>query len=196
MKPVGYLIFKDHLMNGERGQYYDYTLAGNGLFIVARNPVIGVRIPVALAEVRGLDKLPTEILLLNGKIPSHLLHLVADMMLINLDREMYAGIVWKDGYHIYIPEQKGEPGSVTFAEGDNVVVDIHSHGTMPPRFSSIDDADEKGLRIYIVIGNLGGQVGALARVGVYGYHYYVPLFEIFHGEILGIEDYYALGANE
>ena len=34
------------------------------------------------------------------------------------------------------------------------VMDIHSHNTMPAKFSSIDDADEKATRLYAVVGRL------------------------------------------
>ncbi len=34
------------------------------------------------------------------------------------------------------------------------VMDIHSHNTMPAKFSSIDDDDEKPTRLYAVMGRL------------------------------------------
>ena len=34
------------------------------------------------------------------------------------------------------------------------VMDIHSHNTMPAKFSSIDDNDEKATRMYAVVGRL------------------------------------------
>lgn len=34
------------------------------------------------------------------------------------------------------------------------VMDIHSHNTMPAKFSEIDDADEKATRLYAVVGRL------------------------------------------
>ena len=34
------------------------------------------------------------------------------------------------------------------------VMDIHSHNTMPAKFSVIDDADEKATRLYAVMGRL------------------------------------------
>ncbi len=63
-------------------------------------------------------------------------------------------------YEIYEPEQKTSAGSVIFKrsmmkEQEKVLVmDIHSHGRFNAFFSRVDNHDEKGVRLYMVIGNL------------------------------------------
>ncbi|GAJ12486.1 unnamed protein product, partial [marine sediment metagenome] len=54
MKNVGYMT--NHLdgLSGEKGLYYNYILASNGLFIEAENPSIAARVLVAECEIRGL----------------------------------------------------------------------------------------------------------------------------------------------
>jgi len=51
---------------------------------------------------------------------------------------------------------------------------IHSHHGMRPEFSRADDADERGFRLYGVIGNLPEKPEIRMRVGVYGYFWEIP----------------------
>ncbi|MDR3278392.1 MAG: Mov34/MPN/PAD-1 family protein [Oscillospiraceae bacterium] len=63
-------------------------------------------------------------------------------------------------YHTHVPRQTVTRVEVKTALADIDgkrfvhVADIHSHNTMPARFSTDDDADEKAARLYIVIGRL------------------------------------------
>lgn len=78
--------------------------------------------------------------------------------------EAMAHIIWnpKTGYRVSIPTQKVTGGSVNYehdsynlADGDVVVVDIHSHNTMSAFYSGTDDNDDKHALIYTgVIGTL------------------------------------------
>jgi hypothetical protein len=52
--PVGYLLKRHDGLAGDRGLYYNYILAANGLFIEAENSLIAARVPVAECEIRGL----------------------------------------------------------------------------------------------------------------------------------------------
>lgn len=63
---------------------------------------------------------------------------------------------------------------VNYCRLPNTVVDIHSHGGMDARFSSVDDTDEKSLQLYMVVGHVDTLIPEEAiRVGVYGY--YAPI---------------------
>ena len=77
--------------------------------------------------------------------------------------EAAAQIFWNKKlkkYFVYYPKQAVSAAAVRFErdfvlEQNNVLVmDVHSHGDMSPFFSSIDDADEKGTRLFCVFGNL------------------------------------------
>ncbi|MBI4284525.1 MAG: Mov34/MPN/PAD-1 family protein, partial [Chloroflexi bacterium] len=62
----------------------------------------------------------------------------------------------------------------------NTVVDIHSHAGMSAFFSSTDNRDEQGLRLYMVVGRLDTLAPEREmRVGVYGYFSPVDLGDIF-----------------
>ena len=68
-KPVGYLTKYPDGVAGDRGLYYNYILAANGLFIEAESPFITARVPVAYCEIRGLGKLEPRVSLTYGSIP-------------------------------------------------------------------------------------------------------------------------------
>ena len=78
--------------------------------------------------------------------------------------EALANILWDKytgTYVTYIPQQIVTRGTVVSDLSDMPnskrylhYMDIHSHNTMPAKFSAIDDADEKATRVYAVIGRL------------------------------------------
>ena len=66
----------------------------------------------------------------------------------------------RNKYTVRVPKQKLTHVSVDsvmeeeYPEHMIHVMDIHSHNTMPAKFSSIDDDDEKPTRLYAVMGRL------------------------------------------
>ncbi len=184
MNPVGYLINRPGCLGGERGIGYSYILAGNGVWIETEGKFLAVRIMVAPGYIRGLAPLGEKVVLRYGKIPAHIFNLGLNSLYVNPDAERYAGITWKDGYHIYIPDQKGSGGRVEYQVGDDVVMDLHSHGHMPPFFSSQDNRDEQGLKLFVVVGKLeDARPSVKLRVGVYGYFEDLPLADVFDGAL-------------
>ena len=92
-------------------------------------------------------------------------------------------------YELYYPEQKVSACSVVFErntqlEADKVLVmDAHSHGSMKAFFSSIDDHDEKGTRLFLVIGNLNREKPEWKlRAGIAGFYKNLQLSDIFETE--------------
>ncbi len=92
-------------------------------------------------------------------------------------------------YEIYYPEQKVTFASVVFTrshdmERDKVLVmDIHSHGTMNAFFSSVDDNDEKGTRLFMVYGNLDKkEITYKLRAGIAGNYKMLKLNDVFEME--------------
>ncbi len=188
MKTVGYLINSREGLNGETGLYYNYILAGNGLFIAAESRLITARIPVAHGEVRGLAPVETKFVLTYGSIPQRFFDLSLNVFLADTTREHYVAIIGDAGYHIYAPIQDREQGNVTYEVGDSVILEMHSHGTMTAGFSSQDNRDEKGMKVYGVVGNLRSTPAVKLRLGVYGY--YLPLLwkDVFDGCLNGAVD--------
>ncbi len=94
----------------------------------------------------------------------------------------------KDSYILFEPEQCVTKGSVKFKRDLQMeqkyilVMDIHSHGMYSAFFSSVDNEDEKGIRLYMVFGNLDRHTpGYALRVGVAGIFGEVALEDIFEG---------------
>ena len=180
MKPVGHLINREAALEGERGLFYDYIFARDGVYIQARNNLIEATISVGYADIKGLAPLEEKIILLHGKIPWRLYDLAYSTFLTDRNRERYVAIVWVDGYHLRVPDQDREPGSVKYQTESNVVMDMHSHGTMTAWFSGTDDRDEQALRLYMVVGKLDTLIPEIElRIGVYGYFAPVETREVF-----------------
>jgi len=76
MYPTGYLINRKEGLFGTRGDYYDYVLAGNGLFVEAEGRLMAARVKVAPAEVRGLAPMDERLVLRYGNIPGVLFNLL------------------------------------------------------------------------------------------------------------------------
>lgn len=189
MKPVGYLVKHPDGLLGERGLYYNYILASNGIFIEAESPVIATRVPVAECEIRGLAPVETKIVLTYGSIPQRFWDLALDTFLADPDKEHYVAVTGAAGYHFYVPVQDKNGGSVTYEVGDRVVLDLHSHGHMGAFFSSKDNADEAGLKLYGVVGKLNATPVVKLRIGVYGYFKTLSWGDVFDGSLAGAVEY-------
>lgn len=170
MKPVGYILNTANGLEGETGLFYDYILAGNGLFIRARNNHIGAQICIAPVEVRGLAPLEERVDLLHGIIPRRLLDMALSLCEVAAPQEQYVAITWENNeFRIKAPSQERTGAKIKYSTLENVVLDIHSHGRMRAFFSGEDDKDDQGLGLHAVIGHVESEPEALLRVSVYGY---------------------------
>jgi len=186
---VGYLVNHPDGSVGERGLYYNYILASNGLFIEAESPLIAARVPVAECEVRGLAPIKPKVSLTYGSIPQRFFDLALDLFLADISSEHYAAVVGDAGYHFYIPVQVKSASEVVYEVGKSVVLDLHSHGKMQAGFSPTDNRDETGLKLYGVIGNLNATPVVKLRVGVYGYFQSLEWKGVFDGSLTGAVEY-------
>jgi len=187
MMPVGYLINRRDGLQGDRGEYYDYVLGGNGLFIEARSPLLSVRVPITTAEVRGLDTIEPKLQLAHGRIPNHLWQLALNLLLLNAHQETYLAVTWEGEYRLHVPHQEQGDMKVQYSTLQNTVFDLHSH-TTKAFFSGADDRDEQGLRVYGVVGRLTGRTEVLLRVGAYGYFSLLRWDQVFEGQLSGTVD--------
>jgi hypothetical protein len=76
------------------------------------------------------------------------------------------------GWFVTRPEQERSGARVGYLNRDpgGVVLDLHSHHTMPAFFSSTDDRDERGGRFYAVMGRLERpRPELILRLGAYGH---------------------------
>ena len=189
MKMVGYLVNYPDGISGEKGIYYNYVLAANGLFIEASTPALAARVSVAECDIRGLAPIKTKIALTYGSIPQYLFDLALDTFLAVPDREHYVAVMAAAGYHLYVPVQDEGDASVVYEVGDSVVLDIHSHGHMRAAFSPQDNTDETGLKLYAVVGRLNATPVVKLRVGVYGYFHSLAWRDVFDGSLVGAVEF-------
>ena len=62
-------------------------------------------------------------------------------------------------------------------------MEVHSHASMPAFFSIIDNQDEKGIRLYMVLGNLDKKAFSyVLRAGLAGVYGKLKLEDVFELE--------------
>ncbi|GAH75566.1 unnamed protein product [marine sediment metagenome] len=111
------------------------------------------------------------------------------MFLSDIETEHYVAITGDRGYHLYIPVQDKSAGSVVYEVGTSIVLEIHSHGQMAAGFSSTDNMDETGLKLYGVIGSLDAVPVVKLRIGAYGYFKDLRWRDVFDGSLVGAVEY-------
>lgn len=127
-----------------------------------------------------------------GKIPGSLFREILRFFQRDPHREAAAQIFYDDktgSYELHFPEQKAGVCTVVFdrdmrLESEKVLVmDAHSHGQMNAFFSSVDDHDEKGTRLFLVLGKMGGKMPAWKlRAGIAGHYRELALSDVFDME--------------
>jgi PRTRC genetic system protein A len=180
VRPVGYLLNKKEGLEGDPGLFFNYILAEDGLFIRTENPLVKTTLCISPVEIRGLSPLKESIELTHGKIPRHLYDLSVSILMAGSDREQYLAITWEDEYRLRVPPQERNGASVKYESLPSSIMDIHSHGHMDAFFSCTDDSDEKGLRLYMVVGRLDTLLPEVKlRLGAYGYFAPLSVEEVF-----------------
>ncbi len=170
MNPAGYLINTKHGQEGEPGLFFNYILARDGLYVQASGPLLRAAIRITEAEVRGLAPFEEYFELVKGKIPRYIYDLAISTLCADSLNERYLAIVWDGQYQLRLPVQDRGSAHVDYDRLPNTIVDIHSHPNMDARFSGIDDSDEKGLQLYMVVGHVETLLPEeVMRVGIYGY---------------------------
>lgn len=145
------------LLPAEDGRIYEMRKTEMGEFIAPKNKVVD------FAEVRAgfspaLPLIPREIM---GQIISFFRCLMNE----TAEYEALVYIYWdrqEQEFVIFVPKQATTKASVHTTMTGNTLpedryllyADVHSHNSMPAKFSPVDDKDEKATRLYVVIGNL------------------------------------------
>jgi hypothetical protein len=182
---VDYVVARDGPPR-RSGLAYDYVLAGDGLFVAAASHLLDVRVAVASCHIRGLPPLVPACTLMRGRLPIDIWNGILECMRAahELGCEVLLGVAYESGgYRIVIPRQVVGAVSVQYAPHDDLMLEIHSHRDGPAQFSSIDNSDERRLRLYGVVGHLDQVRPEVAlRVGAYGYFLPVPWTSVFDGD--------------
>jgi PRTRC genetic system protein A len=164
---------------------YAYIMAGNGIFLYAKRNDLEVLIPISRASIAGLP--PLEPFVNMPRVAATLMQHVLKASKENLPNEI---LFWfnfdhdRQVWNLDAPLQICRPASVLPVDkndplGIQALIDLHSHAVMDPFFSSTDNKDEQGFRIFAVIGKVNEEPLILVRVGVYGNYWNIPASMIF-----------------
>jgi PRTRC genetic system protein A len=164
---------------------YQYFMAGNGLMLRAANRYMDVAQRIGLAEVRGLPNL-YPFVHLRGKLPGRFLTRILLHAQQHLEREVVYQVVEVDDRFRLRVVAYGDRTSAVFEDSappDRILFEAHSHNTMEAFFSATDNAYEQHFRFYAVVGRLDqARPSVIFRLGVYGYHFPLPLSTLFQFE--------------
>ena len=181
--PVGYLVNHPAGLAGVQGIGYDYVLGSGGLYVQSESAHLTARVPVAPCEVRGLAPVAEKLQLTHGPIPARLFELGLGWFQDDPDTVRWDG----DGYRLVVPPQAGTATRLAYLPPAGMVAEFHSHGSSRAFFSATDDRDERGFRIYGVVGRLDTPLPELSlRVGVYGHFAPVDWLQVFDGPDPGV----------
>lgn len=164
---------------------YAYVMAGNGFFMYAKRNGLEVLIPLLRATIAGLP--PLEPFVHMPRVPAILMHDILHDSKEILPNEI---LFWfnfdsdRQDWNVVAPRQICRPASVYPVDksdplGIKALIDLHSHALMEPFFSTTDNKDEQGFRIFAVIGRVNQQPQITVRVGVYGNYWNIPASTIF-----------------
>lgn len=162
-------------------------MTGNGFFLRAANRFVSAIVQVARCQIRGLVPLERQIKFKIPRLPEHLLAAVVDdacrTQALNGQQQEVLYQVHHTGCtaHAIKPRQKASPFQVaSFSDGEpDILLDLHSHGSMPAFWSATDNADEVGFRIYAVIGRLNDAPEIRLRLGICVYLLSLPVTTLF-----------------
>ena len=192
---ITYAIHQQTPLQACDAQAYQYIMAGNGVFLRAENRFVSAIVPVAHCQIHGLPPLVRQIALKVPRLPEQLL-----TAMVNDAGRMRAstGQLQETLYHVHHtgraacvvkPRQKASSSHVASCSGGepDIVLDLHSHGSMPAFWSATDNIDEVGFRFFAVIGRLDEAPEIRLRLGVYGYFLSLPITALFAGSA-GLHD--------
>jgi len=191
---VEYLVARDGVPT-RQGLAFDYLLAGDGVYLVAENDDLEVRVPVAGCHVRGLPLVYPACNLKHGPLPRWIWDAIVWAAHVGYTRghEVLLAVAFDPGvgYRLTVPPQVAGPERVVYRPPTSAVLEIHSHGPYPAVFSTTDDRDEQGLRLFGVIGRLDADRPEVTlRLGAYGQFLQVSWESVFDGDIGRFHDGY------
>lgn len=165
--------FGDHLC--------EYVTGANGVFVRSKRPGLEALLPVLdfNGGIRGLAHLTPYVRLDAGPIPGAVISRAVCRMAQVAPQELLTWVNWRGKYQLVVPEQtttknRCKPVNPFDPDGQDALLDFHSHGFSPPFFSTLDDKDENhGFRLYAVAGYFHAPT-LLVRVGIHGHFWQIP----------------------
>lgn len=84
-------------------------------------------------------------------------------------------------FRLAVPEQDASAVRVSYKmpRAGQLLIDLHSHHSMPAYFSDTDDRDDQGLSISAVVGHIFDRPQIAIRANVYGHRQHIPALAVF-----------------
>ncbi len=152
---MGYLVNHPDGLTGVQAIGYDYVLGSGGVYVQSQSTDLVARVAVAPGSIRGLGPVTEKLALTHGPIPAYLLEWGLRWFREAPSTERFFAVRWDgDAYRVVVPEQNGTTSSLTDRPPAGAIAEFHSHGRGRAFFSTTDNEDEQGFRIYGVAGRL------------------------------------------
>jgi len=190
---VGYRIANPGIpLPAIEASLYEYVMAGNGIFIRGARRELQPQFCITPCVVRGLEELEPELHLNAPRVPREI---VAEMLQRARSAHDAKGQRCEIVFHLeydetgtwrcHVPQQSQSPVHARPSDDSptssyaRACIEVHSHVDMHARFSSVDDKDEQGFRVYGVLGLISTTPVMRVRVGMYGYRHDMPARWVF-----------------
>ncbi len=187
-------VYKSVNEADKSGKHISFVPAQDGNVYEIRKNSIGTFI-AKTDKVSMLDRIKPGFIPALPKISYYILsEVIAFFKSYINDENQYEALVYiywsvkQNGYCVYVPEQTVSKTRINATlpslDDDNfiLVMEIHSHNTMPAVFSPTDNADEKATRLYTVIGRLDKVFPDIkTRISVGGKYVEIEPSEVFEG---------------
>ncbi len=171
---------------------YEYVMAGNGIFIRGARREFQAQFCIQPCTVRGLVELGPSVQLSTPRVPREMISEMLGRARAARDRqgrpcEIVFHLEFTDasGWQCHVPEQNQSPMRAKPSDDSpassyaRACMEVHSHVDMHASFSSLDDQDEQGFRVYGVLGCISTRPVMRVRVGMHGYRHDIPAKWIF-----------------
>jgi len=186
---VNYIVYHEgeSLPPIARDCLYEYVFARNGVFVRSEREGLHATIPVCDSQemtLNGLAELKPEIRI-SRRVRLQITEYALSTCMYAMPNECLLWLGFSNNeYAVTIPDQVAgtmfvHPAHPYQSEGAEALIDIHSHDCMIPIFSTTDDRDETGFRIFAVVGLLDTRPSILVRVGIFGHFQIVPAESVF-----------------
>lgn len=187
MKPLTRFLFaQDDSLPPYDAALCEYIYAANGLFRRAERPGLKALVP-AVPPTRLLRNIEPSFRMDAPHVPIQIVQTILDESRLQCVEhgefvEVLFYLCWDElqGWTLYTPQQ-AQGATWVYATDTSAasayaraLVEVHSHHWMEARFSSDDDKDEVGFRLYGVLGRIFERPEIKMRVSVYGDWWEIP----------------------
>ncbi|NES98405.1 MAG: hypothetical protein F6K32_25155 [Desertifilum sp. SIO1I2] len=164
----------------------EYWLAKNGVFVRAHRQGIQACFPIVNCRIAGLAIIKPYFQMAYPRVPVDITKLMLQLAINAGEHEILFHLSFKSGkWDLEVPAQIATSTSVTpvgsslGSSYERALIEVHSHPRLSSEFSTIDDGEETGFRLFAVLGNLLAQPEINTRLGIYSYFYSIPASWVF-----------------